>query len=100
MTIFVFSLVAAMCISWLFSISVVVAETFPVNNVASVLGIAAGFGAVGAVIFNYLLGQALGTVGSDKLFLAMAFLHPIAVLILWTMIKPEKASKLKGRVEE
>ena len=86
----IFSLVAIACLSWLFSLSVVIAEAFPVKNVASVLGIAGGFGAAGAVLFNYFIGQFMGTLGTGKIFLAMAFLHPIAVLILWVMIKPQK----------
>lgn len=89
-TILIFSIVAICCLSWLFTISVVVAESFPSKNVASVLGIAGGCGALGAVIFNYYVGQMMGTVGAEKIFIAMAFLHPIGVLILWTMIKPEK----------
>ena len=52
-TLAVFSIVAIACLSWLFTISVAVAEAFPVKNVASVLGIAGGFGALGAVLFNY-----------------------------------------------
>jgi ACS family hexuronate transporter-like MFS transporter len=89
-TILVFCFIAAMCISWLFSISVVVSEVFPVNNVASVLGIAGGCGAAGAVLFNFFIGHFLGTLGAGKIFFAMAFLHPLAVLILWTMVRPEK----------
>jgi ACS family hexuronate transporter-like MFS transporter len=89
-TLAVFSIVAIACLSWLFTISVVVAEAFPVNNVASVLGIAGGFGALGAVLFNYFVGQFIGTLGAEKIFIAMAFLHPLAVLILWTMVRPEK----------
>jgi ACS family hexuronate transporter-like MFS transporter len=89
-TIAIFSTVAIACLSWLFTISVVVAESFPSKNVASVLGIAGGFGALGAVLFNYFVGQLMGTVGAEKIFIAMAFLHPIGVVILWTMIKPEK----------
>jgi ACS family hexuronate transporter-like MFS transporter len=89
-TIAIFSVVAIACLSWLFTISVVVAESFPSKNVASVLGIAGGCGALGAVIFNYYVGQMMGTVGAGKIFIVMAFLHPIGVLILWTMIKPEK----------
>jgi ACS family hexuronate transporter-like MFS transporter len=90
LTLLVFSVVAIACLSWLFTISVVVAEAFPVKNVASVLGIAGGFGALGAVLFNYFVGQFMGTLGAEKIFIAMAFLHPIAVLILWTMIRPER----------
>ncbi|MCH5599797.1 MFS transporter [Niabella ginsengisoli] len=89
-TLAVFSIVAVACLSWLFTISVVVAEAFPVKNVASVLGIAGGCGALGAVLFNYFVGSFIGTVGADKIFLAMAVLHPIAVLILWTMVKREQ----------
>ncbi|MBE7171615.1 MAG: MFS transporter [Williamsia sp.] len=88
-TLLVFSLVAISCLSWLFTISVVVAEAFPVKNVASVLGIAGGFGALGAVLFNYFVGQFIGTLGAEKIFMAMAFLHPLAVLILWTMTRVE-----------
>jgi len=94
-TLVVFSIVAAVCISWLFTVSVVVAEAFPVKNVASVLGIAGGFGALGAVLFNYFVGQMLGTLGADRIFMAMALLHPLAAVLLWTMIRPERpASRL------
>lgn len=89
-TLAVFSIVAIACLSWLFTISVVIAEAFPAKNVASVLGIAGGFGALGAVLFNYFVGQFMGTLGAEKIFIAMAFLHPLAVLILWTMVKAEK----------
>ncbi len=89
-TLLIFSVVAIACLSWLFTVSVVVAEAFPSRNVASVLGIAGGFGAVGAVCFNYFVGQFMGKVGAEQIFIAMAFLHPIGVIILWTMIRPEK----------
>lgn len=90
-TILIFALVAVACLSWLFTLSVVIAEAFPVKNVASVLGIAGGFGALGAVLFNYFVGQMIGSVGASTIFFAMAFMHPVAVLVLWTMVKREKA---------
>lgn len=96
-TLAVFSIVAIACLSWLFTISVVVAEAFPVKNVASVLGIAGGFGALGAVLFNYFVGQFIGTLGAEKIFIAMAFLHPLAVVILWTMVRPEKPVELNHK---
>lgn len=92
-TILIFALVAVACLSWLFTLSVVIAEAFPVKNVASVLGIAGGFGALGAVIFNYFVGQLMGSVGAGSIFIAMALMHPIAVFVLWTMVKKEKPSK-------
>jgi len=97
-TILIFSLVAVACLSWLFTLSVVIAEAFPVQNVASVLGIAGGFGALGAVLFNYFVGQMMGTLGAETIFLAMAFMHPIAVVLLWTMVRREKPKCSEGDV--
>ena len=96
LTILIFALVAVACLSWLFTISVVIAEAFPVKNVASVLGIAGGFGALGAVLFNYFVGQMMGSLGAGTIFIAMAFMHPIAVLILWTMVKKEKPKETES----
>ena len=92
-TLLLFSIVAIACLSWLFTVSVVVAEAFPVKNVASVLGIAGGFGALGAVLFNYFVGQFMGTLGAEKIFIAMAFLDPLAVLLLWTMVRKERVRR-------
>lgn len=89
-TLAIFSVVGAICLSWLFSLSVVIAESFPAANVGSVLGIAAGFGSVGAIVFNTFVGKMMSTVGSANLFIVMAVLHPIAAIILWKMVRPEK----------
>ncbi|HMR83023.1 MAG TPA: MFS transporter [Niabella sp.] len=89
-TLVVFSLIAVASLSWLFTTAVLVSESFPVGNVASVLGIAGGCGALGAVLFNYFVGQMMGSIGTEKIFFVMALLHPISVLILWTMVRPER----------
>lgn len=91
-TLAIFSVVAAVCLSWLFSLSVVIAETFPARNVGSVLGIAAGFGAVGAMLFNYFVGRVMGTIGASTMFMIMAVLHPLAAVILWTLVRREEPS--------
>ena len=92
-TFIVFSIVAALCLTWLHTLSLVIAEAFPVKNVASVLGIAGGFGAMGAVVFNYFVGQVMGTVGAQKIFFCMALLHPVAALILWKVVKREQPTR-------
>lgn len=89
-TLVIFSVVGAVCLSWLFSMSVVIAETFPRENAASVLGIAGGFGAAGAMLFNHQVGQMIAGVGAPTLFLVMACLHPIAALILWAGVRRER----------
>lgn len=83
----VFAVVAFMCLVWLYNIGMVITETVPVKNVASVLGLACGSGAVGASIFNLVVGELMATMG-DFLFYAMAFLHPLAALVLFKMCKP------------
>lgn len=88
-TIIKFSILAAVALSWIYTESVLIAETFPLNNVASVLGIAGGFGAAGAVIFNYFIGQYMASVGTIWIFMVMAVLHPLALFLLWRMIRPE-----------
>ena len=90
MTLLIFSIVAAACLSWLFSLSVVIAETFPTRNVASVLGIAGGCGAAGAVVFNTFVGDMMVNFGPARVFAAMAILHPLAAVVLWTMTRPER----------
>ena len=89
-TLAIFSVAGAVCLSWLFSMSVVIAETFPTGNIGSVLGIAAGFGAAGAMLFNYYVGQVMGTLGASRMFFIMALLHPLAALVLWTMVRREQ----------
>ncbi len=92
-TIIKFSILAAVALSWIYTESVLIAETFPINNVASVLGIAGGFGAAGAVIFNYFIGQTMASVGTTWIFIVMALLHPLALFLLWNMIRPEVPGK-------
>jgi ACS family hexuronate transporter-like MFS transporter len=41
-TLAIFSVVGAVCLTWLFNLGVVVAEAFPARNVGSVWGIAGG----------------------------------------------------------
>lgn len=88
-TLVIFSVVAFVCLSWLYAVCVVMAESFPRTNVASVLGIAGGCGAMGAILFNYMVGQFIAGPSAEHLFYVMAFLHAIGVVILWTMVRPE-----------
>ena len=88
LVVIIFSLVAAMCQSWLYTIVVIISESFPVKNVSSVLGIACGAGAVGGAIFNEVVGSLINSMG-DVVFFIMASLHIIEALILWKMVKRE-----------
>ncbi len=90
----VFSLIAVMCLSWLYTVPVVMAEIFPVRNIATVMGIGCGAGALGSVIFN----RFTGSIPSDMwtvLFCIMATLHIFAALVLWRMMRPETPETVK-----
>lgn len=90
----IFSAVATACLSWLFNLSVVIAETFPTGNGASVLGIAGGCGALGAVAFNAWVGPMMSHWGSGWVFGGMALLYPLASVVLWTMTRRERPQSL------
>lgn len=94
-TILKFSILGAVALSWIYTESILIAETFPMGNVASVLGIAGGFGAAGAVVFNYLIGQYMDSMGTTWIFMVMAGLHPLALFILWKMIRSERPDSVK-----
>lgn len=99
-TLIKFSIIAAVALSWIYTESVLIAETFPIQNVASVLGIAGGFGAGGAVLFNFFIGKYLSVVGTSWLYLIMAILHPLALVILWKMIKPEVPETTNNQTQQ
>jgi ACS family hexuronate transporter-like MFS transporter len=88
-TLTIFSIVGAVCLTWLFNLGVVVAEAFPVANVGSVWGIAGACGAAGAILFNTWVGGVMQSFGPARVFAVMAVLHPLAILVLWTMVRRE-----------
>lgn len=94
----VFSLVAFMCLVWLYNIGVVIAESFPVKNVATVIGIACGAGAVGSAVFNLVVGALMDTMG-QYLFYCMGVLHPIAAIVLYKLVTPAVPTEAEAAVE-
>ena len=89
-TLAIFSVVAAVCLTWLFNLGVVVADAFPAANVGSVWGIAGAFGAVGGMVFNKFVGNLMGTFGSAQIFMVLAVLHPLAAIILTSTVRKEQ----------
>ncbi|OIR15069.1 L-galactonate transporter [mine drainage metagenome] len=81
------SVIGVICLTWLFIMGPLVADVFPAGNVASVWSIAGAFGATGAIIFNYFIGQISSTLGADRIFYVMGFLHPIAAVLMALLVK-------------
>ncbi|MDR2673931.1 MAG: MFS transporter [Opitutaceae bacterium] len=90
-----FCVIAAICMSWMSGLAPIIAEIFPMGNVASVWGIAGTFGALGAFGFNKLLGR-VGQPGFpltlNQLFLIMGFMHLAAAAILLALVRRPKTA--------
>ncbi|HEY0945870.1 MAG TPA: hypothetical protein VGD81_11410, partial [Opitutaceae bacterium] len=91
-TVALFCLIAILCNAWLGSLAPMIAQLFPMGNVASVYGISGAFGATGAILFNYLIGQAAGRFGMEPLFIAMGLLHPLAAAIMFFLVREKKTT--------
>ena len=85
----IFGLVCAICLTWMFLSAVCLTETLPSRNTSSALGIAAGFGALGSVIFTQCVGWAFDNIGPIPIFAVMGFLHLGATCVLWPMMRKE-----------
>jgi ACS family hexuronate transporter-like MFS transporter len=93
LVIMAFCVIAAVCMSWMSGLAPIIAEIFPMGNVASVWGIAGTFGAAGTIGFNLLLKRA-GQPGFpftlEQMFLAMGFMHLASAAILFTLVRRPK----------
>ena len=90
-TIVAFSVVAVLCVAWLSALAPIIAATFSVKNVASVWGIAGAFGAGGAIVMNYVVGQASKWVDPSILFIVFAMLHPLAAILLNVFLRTPRS---------
>lgn len=81
------SLIGIVCLTWLFLLGPLVSDVFPARNVASVWSIAGAFGATGAILFNHFIGRVSSTLGTDRLFYMMGLLHPLAAIVLVTLVR-------------
>ena len=84
----IFSLVAVLCLTWLYTVPVVMPETFPIKNVATVMGICCGSGALGSMVFNHFIGT-LSAGAMPVMFGIMSTLHIITTVVLWKMVRVE-----------
>lgn len=78
----VFSILGIACMTWFFLTAALIADIFPAERVASALGIVGAAGALGAALFNLLVGRIVDAAGFPVIFCGMSLLHPIAGLVL------------------
>jgi ACS family hexuronate transporter-like MFS transporter len=85
------SLVTVGCQLWFFGSGILLADLYPRNSMASAFGIVGAFGASAALLMNVLAGPIIQHFGYRGVFIGIAFLHPMAALILGRALRPQRA---------
>lgn len=88
LSIALFSVLAVVSNTWLYMLQPIIAEIFPLGNVASIWGIVGAFGAVGTVLFNLVLGRIPHTEhGYFIVFLMLGLFPPCIALIVNLLVR-------------
>jgi ACS family hexuronate transporter-like MFS transporter len=82
----IITLVTIVAQMWFFSYGVIVSELFP-TGAGSVTGLLGAFGAAGGLLMNVVSGPLIQSAGYTSVFIALAFLHPIGVVLLRRAIR-------------
>jgi ACS family hexuronate transporter-like MFS transporter len=83
----IFSLVGAMCLTWFFGTAALVGELLPKEQVAGAMGIVGAAGALGGLVVNAVIGPTIDWLGFGPTLALLAFLHPIAALVLRSSLR-------------
>lgn len=83
-----FAIALAMCVvfahlAWLANISALIVDVIPRHMLATCFGIAAAGSAIGGIVMNKLVASVATSGNYPTWFVIMAFLHPLAWLLLW-----------------
>lgn len=86
-TLILLSIVAAVCLGWFTVVGTLVTDVFSAGTAASAWAIAGAFGATGAMVFNYAIGEISGRLGMERMFLILGSLHLIALPVLLVSLR-------------
>jgi ACS family hexuronate transporter-like MFS transporter len=89
--VFISSLIALAHMAWLVTLSSAVIDLFPSAEIGKAFGMIAAGSGFGGMISTEVVAYIVMHHGYRPLFFGMMFLHPAALLLLWTTFK-EKAS--------
>lgn len=98
-----FSILMVMCLSWLTLTNVLVATLFDRSSVATAAGVLNALGTVGAAVFNFFAGSIVQEYGYGAIFAIVAFLHPLAAVVLYLFFgrcKPRAPATAGAAVEQ
>lgn len=81
-------LIAFLCQAWSINVATLVPDIVPANETASVMGLLGTAGSCGGIVFVQILGFAIVTFGYASAFVLAAVLHPVALLLLFWLLRP------------
>jgi MFS transporter, ACS family, hexuronate transporter len=84
------SLVTIGCQLWFFGSGILLADLYPRNSMASAFGLVGAFGASAALLMNVLAGPIVQHFGYRGVFIGIAFLHPMAALVLGRALRSQQ----------
>ena len=73
---------------WAGNLHALPADAFPQENVATVYGLAGSAGAVGGILFNYLVGYWTARGNYAAIFAMLLMLQPLGAAGMWLFLKP------------
>lgn len=83
LTIALFSVLAFVCTTWLFTMAALIADAAPRAAIGTVHGISGAFGATGGLIFNACIGPVVDRTGYIPVFIVAGGLHLLASAVLF-----------------
>jgi ACS family hexuronate transporter-like MFS transporter len=69
--------------AWLINLSALVVDLIPQRSLATTFGVIAAGSAVGGIMMNWAVGRLVTDYSYGPAFLAMAVVHPLALLLVW-----------------
>ena len=71
-------------------------DLFKRSEVATVAGMAGTCGNAGVLLFSLLIGKLVPLIGYSPFFVALAVLDLLGAVLLWTLVRDPKASRIAG----
>jgi ACS family hexuronate transporter-like MFS transporter len=75
---------------WAGNLHALPADAFPREKVATVYGLAGSAGAIGGIIFNYLVGYFTARSNYAAIFAMLLLVQPLGAAGMWLFLKPPK----------
>ena len=87
--VFIASVIAFAHMAWLVNLTSTAVELFPAGQVGRAFGLIAAGSGLGGMISSEIVGSVVMHHGYQPLFFLMMFLHPLSLVLLWSVFRKE-----------